>query len=306
LISTPDITKWLANVCLSVSRFAPFIPFQGVLTDTAGNPLTGNFSIRFSIWTLPVGGTEKWNETQPAVSVTDGLFNVQLGSVNEIDDSVLFQTASRYLEIKVGADPPLSPRQRLASAPYAFSLENEPGLAYAMSSLSSFPLPSADTTILSRIISTQTDGYVIVTASGYFRIDPAAAGNKAAARASISTIFNSVDFDNLVIWGAPDWPSASTEYYSSWSITRVFTVGAGSHTYYLTADKYLGASDQVEMGRPSLTLLFIPESKGIVGAVAAQGGADINTESSALGPNVGPSIPTNLPDRPHVPEEEEQ
>ena len=280
--------------------------FQGRLTDPAGNPLTGVYSIRFSIWTASVAGTEKWNETQGAVSVSNGLFNVELGLSNEIDDSVLFQTQDRYLEIKVGADLPLTPRQKLMSAPFAFSLENEPGLAEGnLKSTSDITLTTTAANILSRIITTQTDGWVIVTASGYFEIDPDASTNAQFARATISTTSATLDFDNLAIFGAPDWPSASAQYFCPFSITRVFAVTAGSATYYLVAAKFT-AADVVDINRPSLTLLFVPESKGLITGLAAQGSVEMNTGSSVSGPDRGPSVPADVPAKSHVPEGEER
>jgi hypothetical protein len=98
--------------------------FQGELTDPGtGDPVAdGSYSIRFSIWTLDVGGTEQWNETQN-VQVTGGLFNVLLGSVTPVTAGV-FAESPRYLEVKVGTDPAMTPRQQFVTAPYAFHAVN--------------------------------------------------------------------------------------------------------------------------------------------------------------------------------------
>ncbi len=70
---------------------SPAIPtminYQGYLTDASGNPINGTVGMTFSIYTTASGGSALWTETQSSVSVTDGLFNVLLGSVNPINAS---------------------------------------------------------------------------------------------------------------------------------------------------------------------------------------------------------------------------
>jgi hypothetical protein len=93
------------------------INYQGYLTDSSGTPLNGSLSMIFAIYDAASGGTQLWTETQPSVPVTNGLFNVLLGSVNPINASHL--NGESYLGIQVGADLEVTPRQRLASVPYA-------------------------------------------------------------------------------------------------------------------------------------------------------------------------------------------
>lgn len=95
------------------------ISAQGKLTDQQGAPLlSGNYSITFVIYDAPTGGGVKWTETNPLVNVADGQFNVLLGSINSIDDSV-FAGVERYLGVRVGEDPEMTPRSRLVSVGYA-------------------------------------------------------------------------------------------------------------------------------------------------------------------------------------------
>ena len=102
------------------------VNFQGRLTDSVtGDPVAdGSYSVRFSIWDAAAAGTEQWNETQGTVTVTDGLFSVLLGSVTPITKGV-FNGTARYLEIKVGADPAMTPRQQFATVAYAFHVLNQ-------------------------------------------------------------------------------------------------------------------------------------------------------------------------------------
>jgi hypothetical protein len=92
--------------------------YQGVLKDNLGNPLTGSYSITFRLYDVATGGTALWTETQPSVSVANGLFSVLLGSVTALSPSN-FSGPDRWLGVQVGADPEMTPRQRIASVAYA-------------------------------------------------------------------------------------------------------------------------------------------------------------------------------------------
>lgn len=94
------------------------ISYQGFLTDAGGAPVDSTVSIVFSIYAASSGGSALWTETHGAVIVDDGLFNVLLGA----EGSPLSPTdlnGDRYLGIKVGTDPEMTPRQRIASVAYA-------------------------------------------------------------------------------------------------------------------------------------------------------------------------------------------
>ena len=102
-----------------------FIDYQGKLTDDNENPLDGSYSIVFSIYDVETGGTALWSETQGAVDVNDGLFQVTLGSINAMPDT-LFNEAERWLGIAAGTDAEMTPRTKVASTPYALYAENGP------------------------------------------------------------------------------------------------------------------------------------------------------------------------------------
>lgn len=92
--------------------------FQGKLLDTANNPRNGSFNFTFRIFDVPGGGSALWTETQNGVSVSNGVFAVQLGSVTAIPAGV-FSGATTYLEIQIGAEVATA-RERLVASPYAF------------------------------------------------------------------------------------------------------------------------------------------------------------------------------------------
>lgn len=121
---TGGITGW----CLAEGNGSASVPrlinYQGTLTDPAtGNPVpNGQYQMTFSIYSSDIGGNPLWQETQQ-VTVQNGVFNVLLGSQNPLDVGI-FQSSIRYLGVKVGTDNEMTPRQRLASVPYAFQAEN--------------------------------------------------------------------------------------------------------------------------------------------------------------------------------------
>jgi|GEM_PF-856204 len=92
------------------------ISFQGILTDTNGQPVAdGSHDVAFALYENRTTTTPLWRETQ-SVEVVDGLFNVLLGSAAAL--TIEFD-APYYLGIAVDGDPELQPRTQLAAAPYA-------------------------------------------------------------------------------------------------------------------------------------------------------------------------------------------
>ncbi len=104
---------------------ATMISYQGRLTDADGVPLSGDYQMRFALYDVPTEGTWCWEETQ-TVTVSDGLFNVLLGSTNAIDHSCL--TGDVYLGIKIGDDSEMTPRELLTSVPFAVQAQDVTGL----------------------------------------------------------------------------------------------------------------------------------------------------------------------------------
>ncbi|RCK72667.1 MAG: hypothetical protein ANABAC_1201 [Anaerolineae bacterium] len=104
------------------------IGYQGRLTDSAGNPINGNVSVTFRLWTHPTStnSTDKIFEKTETINVVNGLFNYEIGSgvvdaynLAGLDPAVFAQPL--WLELVV-AGQTLSPRQKLLGAPYAMTL----------------------------------------------------------------------------------------------------------------------------------------------------------------------------------------
>ena len=113
------------GMSMAVADVPQLINYQGRLTDNLGAPLDTTVQMIFTIYNDV--GLSKWQETHPSVTVTNGLFNVLLGSVTGGLVDAVFEDTSRYLGIKVGTDPEITPRTRLVTAPYGMRVSTVDG-----------------------------------------------------------------------------------------------------------------------------------------------------------------------------------
>jgi hypothetical protein len=111
----------LLGLGLQVALAAPrLINYQGILQDNMGDPINGNYDVSLEIFPGPVPtGLPLWAEEHPDVLFTDGLFNVILGSVNPIDDSLFATSDERWLAVAFGGGSPTQPFTRITSVPWA-------------------------------------------------------------------------------------------------------------------------------------------------------------------------------------------
>lgn len=119
--------RWMLVGMLAFAALAPrsawasskFLNVQGTLTDGSGNPLTGNHTVTFRLYTSSTVSVSSaiWTESL-SVALSTGVFNVTLGNVTSLDP-VLFNQLY-YLGIQVSGDSnELSPRQPLGASAYA-------------------------------------------------------------------------------------------------------------------------------------------------------------------------------------------
>lgn len=114
----------------------PLMNYQGQLQDSTGAPLaTADYVLTFSLWDAVNGGTRVWGpqiydgQTAPGhglrIPVVQGYFNAMLGPVDTSGNSLAgaFEQTGRFIEIKVGDNAPISPRQQILSAPFAFKAQ---------------------------------------------------------------------------------------------------------------------------------------------------------------------------------------
>lgn len=106
------VLLFLALAAINAWATPNLVSYQGKL-DRDGSPFTGTASMEFALFETETGSTSFWNETQ-SVTVTDGIFNVLLGSITELPP---LPTDGCWLEVTIDGDA--LPRQQITSVPYA-------------------------------------------------------------------------------------------------------------------------------------------------------------------------------------------
>ncbi|MFC1475719.1 tail fiber domain-containing protein [Candidatus Zixiibacteriota bacterium] len=200
----------LGATSTALADVPPLINYQGVLLDSGGNPVTTPTNVFFSIWDAPLGGAALWYEAHSVTPDANGLISVLLGSAGYPIPDTAFNGAERYLNIKVGADPDITPRLRLASAPYAFRVATVDG---------------ATGGIISGDVSIQSDLAVDgdITATGKATIGPghtstggkafaAGEGNSTTGNWSSASGFNNIASGNLSTIGGGTTNQATLDW----------------------------------------------------------------------------------------------
>lgn len=90
------------------------ISYQGKLMEN-GQPVTGTRTFIFTI--------DTWTETHTDIPIEDGLYSVQLGSINPIPFEIFTDNATATLQISVDGTL-LEPTTDILSVPYAFKAGN--------------------------------------------------------------------------------------------------------------------------------------------------------------------------------------
>jgi len=134
-----------ANNAYAATTLPTMMNFQGRVTNNSGSILSnGTYNMRFKIWTASSGGSQVWSEDRlvsasQGVTVTNGMFSVQLGSVTTLPASV-FASNSLYFEVELptpatatGSSPSwtegaMTPRNQLLPSAYAYNSETLDGL----------------------------------------------------------------------------------------------------------------------------------------------------------------------------------
>jgi len=112
-------------VNLSEAQISRTLSYQGVLTDTSGNPkLDGSYTITFRMYTSSGGGSAIWTE-QKTILTKHGLFSTVLGDQTIFPDSLKFDKPY-WLGLQLASDPELSPRIPLTAVGYSlYSIKSD-------------------------------------------------------------------------------------------------------------------------------------------------------------------------------------
>jgi hypothetical protein len=92
------------------------VPVQGFLKDATGKAIAdGPQSITFKLYTVLIGGTAEWTDTQ-TVNVFGGVYSTVLGSATNPVDVINWNANTFYLGVTI-QDTELTPRTELTYAP---------------------------------------------------------------------------------------------------------------------------------------------------------------------------------------------
>ena len=127
-------------VPLAIAAPPQTINYQGFLTNPGGTPVNSAVVLTFHLYNAASGGAALYSETQFSVNVTNGNFNAVIGSVTPI---TLPFDVPYWLTVAVNSDAEMTPRQPLASSPYAFRAASLDGAATIAGSQISGTITSA-------------------------------------------------------------------------------------------------------------------------------------------------------------------
>ena len=165
------------------------ISFQGKVVNADGtNVANGSYNFDFvlyddaSLGTPSDGVHDKWHELTKSVTVTNGVFQTNLGSATALPDFNAYPTL--YLAVRFNADAAgyMTPRVRMASVPYALNSDTVGGVAASslvqLGATQSGNINIGAGTITSGMINSQTLNSTAVTFdSTAFSIDSTTASN---------------------------------------------------------------------------------------------------------------------------------
>ncbi len=309
------ITLGLAAALVAITASASFAVFvsgppyefsyQGRLTDALGNPVAdGVHSVQFTLWDSPILSgpfDSKWTSGPVSVTTTGGLFSVLLGAspMPAIGIGVVYDSVT-WLGIKVGADPEISPRTRIVSAPYALmsAYAMTAGLAYSVSPIDSTEIqtssialynlnpaivPAVGTATFS-FATTSTvpvtlgqftasapgPGYFLVTVSGQWYLDADATSAAALTTYCLMGLCDSPGNSGVCggTWNAYYVQDADNTDNNNpthtLSITREFAVpSAGNYVYYLNGETTNPLYTLYSWGAMTASVIFVPNTLNV-------------------------------------------
>jgi len=254
----------------AIAQDSLLISYQGRLTNNVGDPLDTTVMILFNIY----DGEEQhfWGEGQ-STTVTNGLFNVVLGSVVFLPDTV-FSGEDRYLGIIVGADPEISPRTLLTSAPsaaYAHHASTADTAGYVEGGVGVTQLINTDGVELINgywhflacdSINVPDVGYVMCQATAALTCD-----HVTGIDACMIIEFRDATLEHLLdqecFWCRP--PSLPTDRYTNpVNIHRLFPVTPGYNVFSLVGWNFRDAGSTFYAGKVVMTMMYIPKSYGTI------------------------------------------
>jgi len=117
-----------SDVILTAPRL---LNYQGFLTDTLSNRFTGEATVKVSICDAIVAGRILWTEVITNVPIDRGIFNVVLGNLTPIPESVFYYLGDRWLEVSVNSFT-FVPRTHFTASPTSMEALRSKTAGYAL------------------------------------------------------------------------------------------------------------------------------------------------------------------------------
>ncbi|MCG8607066.1 CcmD family protein [bacterium] len=111
-------------VALSVStsevhgQVARLVHYQGELKNADGSLVNGTVDLHFAIYKSPLSEQPLWSEVHKNVAISEGKYDVMLGSQNPLDLSYY----EYFLQVRPNGQPTDQPRIRIVGSGYNFRL----------------------------------------------------------------------------------------------------------------------------------------------------------------------------------------
>lgn len=177
------------------------INFQGKVVNSDGtNVANGNYDFEFKLYTVGSGGSPIWTETRTGgnqVTVTDGIFQVSLGSITTLPGSVDFNTDNIYLGINFSSDGEMTPRVRFTSVPQAFNAERVSGLTVT-NTTGSLTIPNSKTISFADNFTTSGASALTLTTTGTTNVTLPTSGTLLTNTASVNQTVTSTQSTGTV------------------------------------------------------------------------------------------------------------
>jgi len=213
------------------------ISYQGRLADSSGNPVTtSGVGMQFRLYNTDTGGSPLWEESHTAVPVEDGLFHVLLGSTNPIPVSLLANNSTLWLGITVGSDSEMTPREQIASVPYAMVAGQLAGETFHTLTLGSWVDTATNADANFGTIDLPVASNLYVMSMWVLQNNSSDAGLRAGLR--IDDTSYSVYADGVALSRSGIGYTVARNHY-------IPNVAAGNHTFSVHIDQHPGRSGDV-------------------------------------------------------------
>ena len=234
----------------------PVIRFGGVMTDAAGQPVTGLVSAIFALYAAPAGGVPLWVDIQAVQTDAAGRYVVLLGAATELWVDLFTTGEALWLGVQPEGQAE-QPRVRFISVPYALKASDADTLGgrplsefVLLSGENGDPADSLTSASSDDLVSTSGDTFPDLTVNG------PAVFNGLSTFNSSSLFSGPAGFLSLVGIGTA-FPTAqldiATTVNQTWAAQIANAGTTGAHGLYLNiGDSSTGVPFRVDKGGSAL------------------------------------------------------